>query len=68
MDKLQSNVNDRDVERTAIGRIMRVVDPETGKKFTELDLVAHGSTFMYKLWSQLSLISAPLDRIQQLHV
>lgn len=28
---------------------MKVIDPETGKKFTKLDLVAHGSTFMYQL-------------------
>ena len=30
-----------------IGKIMEVVDPETGEKFTKRDLVAHGSTFMY---------------------
>src|SRR5271163_1677310 len=32
-----------------IGKIMRVVDPETGNKFTKIDLMAHGSTFMYQL-------------------
>jgi hypothetical protein len=49
VDRLRLNDNEREVGRTIIGNIMNVVDPETGKKFTNLDLLTHGSTFMYQL-------------------
>ena len=49
MDRLRLNENEQEVNRTIIGQIMKTVDRETGQKFTDLDLLTHGSTFMYEL-------------------
>ena len=49
IERLQLNDNEREVQRTIIGKIMKTVDPETGQKFTNLDLLTSGRTFMYQL-------------------
>jgi len=33
-------------EKTIVANIMQTVDPETGIKFTETDMVSSGNTFM----------------------
>jgi hypothetical protein len=34
-------------DHTIIGNIMKTIDPQTGKKCTDLDLLANGNVLMY---------------------
>lgn len=47
MIKTQMEPYQNQGERTIIANISRAIDPVTGKKLTELDLLAHANTFMY---------------------